>query len=130
MEYYANFLSSPLKQNPDEYYKQNRQALVDELWLETDRIMTVLEQEAYPLTDMYTKHEAWVCDVSENNIATQKNISDFIEIWYKDENYKQNYKGQYYKIDNETYICYDKVNPFSNFYNFKFVSSVGCIFDI
>lgn len=121
MEYYANFLSSPLKQNPDEYYKQNRQALVDELWLETDRIMTVLEQEAYPFTDVYTEHEAWVCDVSENNIATQKNISDFIEVWYKDENYKQNYKGQYYKIDNETYICYDKVNPFSNFYNFKCV---------
>ena len=58
MEYYANFLSSPLKQNPDEYYRQNRQALVDELWLETDRIMTVLEQEAYPFTDVYTEHEA------------------------------------------------------------------------
>ena len=121
MQFYNNYLSSALKQTPKEYYKQNRQKRVNELWNETDRICTVLEQRAYPFEDNYTEHEAWVCDVAENSVATQKNIGDFIEIWYKDEDYPLNYKGQFYKIKGETYICYDRANEFSEFYNFKCV---------
>lgn len=121
MQFYDNFLSSALKQTPEEYYKQNRQERVNELWNETDRIYTVLEQKAYPFEDIYTEHKAWVCDVAENSIATQKDIGDFIEIWYKNEDYPLNHKGQFYKIKNETYICYDKANEFSEFYNFKCV---------
>ena len=55
-----------------------------------------------------------------------KSVSDFIQVWFKDNNHKINYKGQFYKLnlDNEheeTYICYDKMNPLSQTANFKIV---------
>lgn len=121
MQFYDNFLSSALKQTPEEYYNQNRQETVNKLWQETDKLKTIFEQKAYPFENVYTEHQAWVTDVAENSITTQKDIADFIEVWYRDDDYPLNYKGQFYKIDNETYICYDKANPFSEFYNFKCV---------
>ena len=52
--------------------------------------------------------------------------SDFVKILFKDIDHKQNYKGQYYKINldgehEEYYICYDKMNRLSQ------VSDFSCV---
>lgn len=133
MEFYTNVLNSNiLNTSIRNKYAKHTQELINSRWRETDRIRYVWEQQAYPFTNTYNKFEAWVDNVVENSITTVKNVADFIEIWFKDCEHIQNYKGQFYKVnildqdnvdeDNtEYYICYDKRNPLDDFANFKCV---------
>ena len=126
LEYYNNFLSN-LAQTPKEYYDQLNQETINALWEDTDRVdINVKEQVALPFTDEYESYDAWVGTVAEANVAVNKNVSDFVKIWFKDCNHKMNYKGQYYKLNldglhEETYICYDKMNVLSQTADFKVV---------
>ena len=125
LDYYSNFLNG-VAQSPYNYYKDLNQATVDELWQDTDRIKTVKEQHALPFTDEYDEYEAWVTDVSDNNITVTKNIGDFVSVMFRDWKHKTNYKGQYYKINidgehEETYICYDPINKLHEIADFKAV---------
>ena len=126
MQYYNNYLSK-MSQSSNTYYKQANQATIDYLWQDTDRIRNVKEQTAYPFTNVYNEYEAWMSTVSDNSIGINKNVADFVQLLFKDCNHTPNYKGQYYKFsvdgihNEETYICYDKMNELSQLSNFKVV---------
>ena len=104
-----------IAQTPKDYWNGLHQATIDTMWNDTTQIYTIKEQNAYPFTDEYTEYEAWVATVSDDLINYSKVYSDFVRLFYRDLNHKQNYKGQYYKMTldgehEETYICYDRMN--------------------
>jgi len=126
MQFYNNYLMN-IAQTPKESYDQTIQETINSQWDNTDRIRNVKEQTAYPFTNVYNEYEAWMGTVSDNSISVNKNIADFVQILFKDCNHTANYKGQYYKFsvdgvhNEETYICYDKMNELSQLSNFKVV---------
>lgn len=114
-----------ITQNPHDYYKDFNQALMNDRFDDTTQLYTIKEQVAYPFTNEYNEIEAWVDLISDDLVNTSKVYSDFIKLIFKDCDHKQNYKGQYYKlnlykeenddeeleVDNsEYYICYDRIN--------------------
>lgn len=111
---------------PRENWQSLHQATLDDMWNDTTQIYTIKEQNALPFTDEYTEYEAWISTVSDDLINYSKVYSDFVRLFYRDLNHKQNYKGQYYKMNldgehEETYICYDRMNLTTLTADFKVV---------
>ena len=111
---------------PANYWQELHQATLDSMWNDTTQIYTIKEQNALPFTDEYTEYEAWISTVSDDLINYSKVYSDFVRLFYRDLNHKQNYKGQYYKMTldgehEETYICYDRMNLTTLTADFKVV---------
>ena len=120
-----NYLDK-IVQTPKEYYQGLVQAIINDQWINTTQLFTIKEQSALPFVDEYTEYEAWVDAISDNLVNTSKVYSDFVKVLFKDIDHKQNYKGQYYKINldgehEEYYICYDKMNRLSQ------VSDFNCV---
>ena len=120
-----NYLDK-IAQTPKEYYQGMIQATINDQWDNTTQLYTIKEQSALPFKDEYTEYEAWIDAISDNLVNTSKVYSDFVKILFKDIDHKQNYKGQYYKINldgehEEYYICYDKMNRLSQ------VSDFNCV---
>ena len=113
-------------QKPKEYYQGLTQETLNSQWDNTTQLYTIKEQSALPFKDEYTEYEAWVDTISDNLVNTSKVYSDFVKVLFKDIDHKQNYKGQYYKINldgehEEYYICYDRMNNLSQ------VSDFNCV---
>ena len=120
-----NYLDK-IVQTPKEYYQGLVQATINDQWINTTQLFTIKEQSALPFKDEYTEYEAWVDAISDNLVNTSKVYSDFVKVLFKDIDHKQNYKGQYYKLNldgehEEYYICYDKMNRLSQ------VSDFNCV---
>lgn len=120
-----NYLDK-IAQSPKEYYQGMIQATINDQWDNTTQLYTIKEQSALPFKDEYTEYEAWIDAISDNLVNTSKVYSDFVKILFKDIDHKQNYKGQYYKLNldgehEEYYICYDKMNRLSQ------VSDFNCV---
>ena len=125
LEFLENYINH-IAQTPKEYHRGLVQATIDSRWEDTTQIHMVKEQSALPFVDEYTEYEAWVDVISDNLVNTSKVYSDFVKVLFKDIDHKQNYKGQYYKINldgehEEYYICYDKMNRLSQ------VSDFNCV---
>ena len=125
LEFLENYINH-IAQTPKEYHRGLIQATIDSRWEDTTQIHMVKEQSALPFVDEYTEYEAWVDVISDNLVNTSKVYSDFVKVLFKDIDHKQNYKGQYYKINldgehEEYYICYDKMNRLSQ------VSDFNCV---
>ena len=125
LEFLENYISY-IAQTPKEYHRGLIQATIDSRWEDTTQIHMVKEQSALPFKDEYTEYEAWVDAISDNLVNTSKVYSDFVKVLFKDIDHKQNYKGQYYKLNldgehEEYYICYDKMNRLSQ------VSDFNCV---
>ena len=125
LEFLENYINH-IAQTPKEYHRGLIQATIDSRWEDTTQIHMVKEQSALPFKDEYTEYEAWVDAISDNLVNTSKVYSDFVKVLFKDIDHKQNYKGQYYKINldgehEEYYICYDKMNRLSQ------VSDFNCV---
>ena len=125
LEFLENYINH-IAQTPKEYHRGLIQATIDSRWEDTTQIHIVKEQSALPFKDEYTEYEAWVDAISDNLVNTSKVYSDFVKILFKDIDHKQNYKGQYYKLNldgehEEYYICYDKMNRLSQ------VSDFNCV---
>lgn len=125
MEFYENLLNH-VSQSPSDYYNDEIQNAVNELWDDTNRLYTIKEQKGLPFEHAFNEYEAWLDTVADDSVNLNKNVPDFISILYKDRNHPINYKGQYYEINldgehEETYICYDKINPLSQLPKFKVV---------
>ena len=125
LEFLENYMNH-IAQTPKEYHRGLIQATIDSRWKDTTQIHMVKEQSALPFVDEYTEYEAWVDVISDNLVNTSKVYSDFVKVLFKDIDHKQNYKGQYYKINldgehEEYYICYDRMNNLSQ------VSDFNCV---
>ena len=125
MEFLNNYMKY-MYQKPKEYYQGLTQETLNSQWDNTTQLYTIKEQSALPFKDEYTEYEAWIDAISDNLVNTSKVYSDFVKILFKDIDHKQNYKGQYYKLNldgehEEYYICYDKMNRLSQ------VSDFNCV---
>lgn len=112
-------------QSPEEYYRDETQATIDELWEDTAQIRKIKEQ-SFPFSDKYTEEEVWMSTVSDVSISTQKVIGNYIEIFFKDIDHPLNYRGQKYLykddgVNESVYLCYDKLNPLSLTPNTKLI---------
>ena len=125
-EFNRNNYTNNIAQTPKDYWEGLHQATLDTMWNDTTQVYTIKEQNALPFEDKYTEYEAWVSTVSDDLINYSKVYSDFVRLFYRNLNHKQNYKGQYYKFaldgeHEETYICYDRMNLSTLTADFKVV---------
>lgn len=121
----SNYLDK-VAQKPKEYYQGLIQATINDQWTNTTQLYTIKEQSTLPFTDEYTEYEAWLDTISDNLVNTSKVYSDFVRVLFKDIDHKQNYKGQYYKINlngehEEYYICYDRMGSLDQVADFSCV---------
>ena len=114
---YANYINK-VSQTPNDYYKDLGQQTVNTQWDCTTQLRTI-QEESYPFNLTYTEYEAWVDTVSDVTTSDLKIVADYIQILFKDFDHTQNYKGQKYLYDNNTYLCYDKMNKLIQTSNFK-----------
>ena len=83
-----------IAQTPKENWQNLHQATLDDMWNDTTQIYKIKEQNALPFTDEYTEYEAWLSTVSDDLINYSKVYSDFVRLFYRDLNHKQNYKDE------------------------------------
>ena len=124
MEFLQNYLDN-VYQTPDSYYRDLTQQTLSAQFDNTTQLRTIKEQ-SYPFSDIYTEYEAQINSVSDISVNTNKNVVDFIRVFYKDVNHTLNHRGQkyLYKPDGtseNTYLCYDKMNALTQVPDFKCV---------
>ena len=125
MDWYNNYINK-LAQTPHDSWRGLNQASIDTSWLDTTQIRKIKEQQ-YPFGDNYIEYEVWVDTVADVSINTSKEISDFIEVLFKDINHPLNHRGQKYLYDPsgegsiQTYLCYDTIEPLSQVAKTKLV---------
>lgn len=102
-------------QSPKQYYDSINQATIDSWWSNTNQIR-LIKEENYPFDNIYIEQEAWVETVSDVTTTTNKVSGNYIEIGFRDINHPLNHRGQKYLYKTngdieDTYLCYDKLNP-------------------
>ena len=122
MEFLDNYLNN-LSEQPSTYYHNFSQALFDEYFYDNMNIKQIKEQ-AYPFTDVYTEYDCVIDTVSDISTNTNKVSGDYINILFKDIDHTLNHRGQKYLykpdgINENTYLCYDKLQPLSIVPDFK-----------
>jgi len=120
---FLNVYMNNIWQTPSDYYKDFDQAFMDSYWDDTTQIRTIKEQ-SYPFSDVYTEYECRVSTVTDFKTNTNKVDADYISVLFKDIDHPLNNRGQKYLykpngIDDNYYLCYDKLNPLSQTANFK-----------
>lgn len=108
IEFYQNYLDN-MAQTPKEKYVGLVQENINTFWEDNTQIKNIKE-EHYPFDNEYDDLEVMVSTVSDVTINYTKVIGDYISILFKDVDHKQNYRGQKYIFEDETYLCYDKLN--------------------
>lgn len=115
IEFLDNYIDN-LSETYREYYENFIQSAQDSYWDDSVLIRKIKEQ-SYPFSDEYTEYEAIVDTVSDITINTNKDISDFISVTFKDTKHKINHRGQKYLYSPEengkeqVYLCYDALEP-------------------
>jgi hypothetical protein len=122
MNWYKNYLSN-VAQTPNESWNSLVQETINSSWEDTTQIRKIKEQ-SYPFSNEYEEYDVWVSTVSDVSINYQKVIGDFISVLFKDCNHKLNVRGQKYLyaedgINEQIYLCYDKINPLNQTATFK-----------
>lgn len=125
MDWYENYLNK-IAQTPHDSWRGLNQASINTSWQDTTQIRKIKEQ-SFPFTDEYTEYEVWISTVADISVNTNKEISDFIRVLFKDINHKGNHRGQKYLYDPsgkdswQTYLCYDAIEPLSQVADTKLV---------
>lgn len=110
MDWYENYLQNFAQDNED-FYREYAQEWINDSFEDTTLLRIIQEQE-FPFSDIYLEQEVHVDSVSDVSVNVNKVIGDYVSFIFKDCNH-MNYRGQKYIYDNETYLCYDKINKLS-----------------
>lgn len=110
MSWYKNYINN-MAQNNKDYYEELAQEWINDYFDDTTLVKTIKE-EKYPFNEEYVEYETHIDSVAEITTNVDKIIGDFISVIFKDCSHT-NYRGQKYIVDNETYLCYDKINDLS-----------------
>ena len=114
---YSQYINN-IAQSPSDTYNSITQETIKKQWDNTTQLRTV-QEENYPFNQEYTEYEAWISTISNVSVNTDKIIGDYIGILFKDCDHPQNYKGQKYIYNNDTYLCYDRLNKLTQVSDFK-----------
>jgi hypothetical protein len=120
---FVDLYANNIWETPEEHYKNFNQAVMDSYWQDTTQIRTIKE-ENYPFDNTYVEQEALVDTVSEFITNTQKVSGDYIKVTFRDIDHTLNHRGQKYLyapdgVSENTYLCYDKLNPLTQIPDFK-----------
>lgn len=107
MSWYENYINN-IAQDNETFYREHAQAWIDDYFSDSTLVRTI-QEEKYPFNQQYVDYEVHVDSVAEITTNLNKIIGDFISVVFKDCEH-ENYRGQKYLFDNETYLCYDKIN--------------------
>lgn len=126
MEFLQNYLDN-VYQTPNDYYREIMQKTLEWQFDNTTQLRLIKEQ-SYPFTinPIYTEYEVWINSVSDITSNTNKNIVDFIRVFYKNIDHTLNHRGQKYLyapdgVNENVYLCYDKMNALTQVPDFKCV---------
>lgn len=114
---YSQYINN-IAQSPSDTYNSITQETIKKQWDNTTQLRMV-QEENYPFNQEYTEYEAWISTISNVSVNTDKIIGDYIGILFKDCDHPQNYKGQKYIYNNDTYLCYDRLNKLTQVSDFK-----------
>lgn len=122
MDFYRSYLLN-IAESPNETYRSLSQETINSVWTNTTQLRTIKEQ-SYPFTNVYTEYEAWIDTVTDITVNTTKVSGDYIGILFKDIDHTLNHRGQKYLyapdgVSENTYLCYDKLNPLTQVPDFK-----------
>lgn len=118
MSWYSNFIDNMAQSNKD-YYKEITQEWINDTFEDTT-LNTIIKEEKYPFNGQYKSFDVHIDSVSEVSTNLTKVMGDYISVLFKDCSHR-NYRGQKYKWEGETYLCYDKINKLSKVANAKLI---------
>lgn len=117
LEKYNSYINK-ISESPSDSYRDLIQETIKAQWDNTTQL-SLIKEENYPFNQEYIEYEALISTISDVTINTEKIIGDYINILFKDCDHIQNYKGQKYLYNNDTYLCYDKMNKLTQVSDFK-----------
>lgn len=91
-----------------EYYDEFTQEWIND-YFDDSTLVRWIKEEKYPFDETYRDFEVHIDSVAEVTLNIDRAIGDYITVLFKDCNHR-NYRGQKYKWDGDTYLCYDKIN--------------------
>jgi len=107
MSWYENYITN-IAQDNESFYREQAQEWINDYFTDTTLVRTIKE-EKYPFNEEYEDYIVHVDSVAEITTNVNKIIGDFISVIFKDCEHI-NYRGQKYIYEDETYLCYDKIN--------------------
>lgn len=118
MSWYDNYVSN-MAQNNRDYYEEFAQEWVND-YFEDSTLVRIIQEQEYPFSNKYNEYECHIDSVAEVSTNIEKVMGDFIGVVFKDCSHI-NYRGQKYIYDDETYLCYDKINELSKVASTKLI---------
>lgn len=118
MGWFDNYIEN-ISQSNESYYREFAQEWVDD-YFEDSTLVRIIKEEQYPFENKYEEYEVQVDTVAEVTVNISKVIGDFISFLFRDCSHK-NYRGQKYLYNDETYLCYEKINPLSKIAKTKLI---------
>lgn len=114
MVFYQNYLTN-LAQTPSEYYHDMNQQAVDYMWEDSTQVRTI-QEESTSFDEVYTTYPIWADTITDITVNTLKVAGNYVAVNFKDIDHTLNYRGQKYifaidGVHDETYLCFDKLNP-------------------
>lgn len=107
MSWYSNYIEN-LHQSNNDFYKEFAQEWIDYEFDDTTLEYTI-QEENFPFDNTYTDYNVHVDSVADVSVNIDKVIGDYISVLFQDCSHR-NYRGQKYLFNNDTWLCYDKIN--------------------
>ena len=104
LPFFVNGLSNGAIQKPNDYFRDQQQAAIDQQWDYTSAKYTIKEQEDFG-SNVYNEIEVWIDYVVGLGSRGTTNGDDFRQLIFRDINYEVK-RGLYYQFDGNYWITY------------------------
>lgn len=104
LPFFENGLDNGIIQTPNNYFRDQQQAAIDQQWDCTSAKYTIKEQADFG-SDVYNDIEVWIDYVAGLGSRGTTNGDDFRQLIFRDINYQVK-RGLYYQFDGNTWIVY------------------------
>lgn len=104
LPFFQNGLSNGIIQTPNDYFRDQQQAAIDQQWDCTSAKYTIKEQADFG-SSVYKDIEVWIDYVVGLGSRGTTNGDDFRQLIFRDINYQVK-RGLYYQFDGNTWIVY------------------------
>ena len=103
-DFFENGLNSGIVQTPNDYFRDQQQAAIDQQWEVTSARYTIKEQENFG-SKVFNDIEVWIDYVVGLGSRGTTNGDDFRQLIFRDINHQVK-RGLYYQFDGNTWIVY------------------------
>lgn len=104
LPFFENGLSNGIIQTPNDYFRDQQQAAIDQQWDCTSAKYTIKQQSDFG-SDVYNDIEVWIDYVVGLGSRGTTNGDDFRQLIFRDINYQVK-RGLYYQFDGNYWIVY------------------------